>query len=63
VLYGSPRFDLRPGEPRSAALARAREHFQAFLRQLEQLLVQHPYVWFNFTPMNPPAAPAAPPPR
>ena len=63
VLYGSPRFDLRPGESRSESLARARAHFQAFLRQLEQLLFLQPYVWFNFTPLNPPADPAAPFPR
>jgi predicted LPLAT superfamily acyltransferase len=60
VLYASPRFDLRPGEPRSEALMRARAHFQAFLRQLEQLLFKHPYFWFNFTPLNPPVAPTAP---
>ena len=60
VLYASPRFDLRPGEPRSEALMRARAHFQAFLRQLEQLLFKHPYFWFNFTPLNPPVAPPAP---
>lgn len=63
VLYGSPRFDLRPGEPRSETLRRARAHFQAFLSQLEQLLFKYPYFWFNFTPLNPPAAPTAPLPR
>jgi predicted LPLAT superfamily acyltransferase len=63
VLHASPRFDPRPGEPRSEALQRARAHFQAFLRQLEKLLVQQPYLWFNFTPLNPPAAATAPSPR
>jgi predicted LPLAT superfamily acyltransferase len=58
VLHSSPRFDLRPGEPRSEALQRARAHFQAFLFQLEQLLFQQPYLWSNFTPLNPPAVPA-----
>jgi predicted LPLAT superfamily acyltransferase len=63
VLHASPRFDPRPGEPRSEALQRARAHFQAFLRQLEQLLFQQPYLWFNFTPLNPPAAATARSPR
>jgi len=56
VLHASPRFDPRPGESRSEALQRARVHFQAFLRQLEELLFQRPYLWFNFTPLNAPAA-------
>jgi predicted LPLAT superfamily acyltransferase len=60
VLHASPRFDPRPGEPRSEALQRAREHFQAFLHQLEELLFQQPYLWFNFTPLNPPAVVPAP---
>lgn len=55
VLHASPRFDPRPGEPRPEALARARNHFQAFLCQLEALLRRQPYLWFNFTPLNPPA--------
>jgi len=60
VLHSSPRFDPRPGEKRSEGLQRARVHFQAFLRQLEELLFQQPNVWFNFTPLNPPAAAPAP---
>jgi predicted LPLAT superfamily acyltransferase len=61
VLHASTRFEPRPGEPRAEALQRARIHFQAFLRQLEELLFQQPYQWFNFIPLNPPAAaPAAP---
>lgn len=59
VLHGSPRFEPRPDEPRAEALARARIHFQAFLRQLEALLLEHPYQWFNFTPLNPTGADAA----
>lgn len=55
VLHASPRFDPRPGEPRDEALQRARGHFQAFLHKLEGLLYQQPYLWFNFTPLNPPA--------
>ena len=59
-LYGSPRFDPVPGEPRSVARARAHEHFQGFLRQVEGLLREQPYLWFNFTPLNPPAPAGAP---
>ena len=59
-LYGSPRFDPVPGEPRGAARARAHEHFQGFLRQVEGLLREQPYLWFNFTPLNPPAPAGAP---
>lgn len=53
VLHDSPIFRPNPAEPREATRARAREHFQAFLRRLEKLLRQHPYLWFNFTPLNP----------
>ncbi len=57
VLHTSPRFDVVPGEPRAVALARARDPFQAFLRRLEALLREDPYLWFNFTPLNPVDAP------
>ena len=57
VLHASPRFEPRPGEDRAAALARAHEHFQAFLRRVEAILRERPYLWFNFVPLNP-----APPP-
>ena len=57
TLHASPRFDPIPGEAREVALARARVHFQAFLRQVEALLRLDPYLWFNFTPLNP-VAPA-----
>ena len=53
VLHASPRFEVLEGEPRDQALGRAREHFQVFLRQVEELLRQDPYVWFNFIPLNP----------
>jgi predicted LPLAT superfamily acyltransferase len=58
-LHASPRFERLPGETKSAALARAREHFQSFLRQIEALLRDQPYLWFNFVPLNP-VAPEAP---
>jgi predicted LPLAT superfamily acyltransferase len=60
-LYGSPRFDPLPGESRGAAAARAHGHFQDFLRQVEGLLRAQPYVWFNFTPLNPLAPAGAAP--
>lgn len=53
TLYASPRFDPAPGELRAAALVRAQAHFQAFLRQVEALLRRDPYLWFNFTALNP----------
>lgn len=53
VLHASPRFDPQPGETRDTALVRAREHFQEFLRRVEALLRAQPYLWFNFTPLNP----------
>lgn len=57
LLHASPRFDPdQPGESRDAARQRAHRHFQGFLRQVESLLREHPYQWFNFTPMNPSAA-------
>lgn len=55
ILHGSPRFEPLPGETRSAVLARGREHFQQFLRHLETLLRENPYLWFNFLPWNTPA--------
>lgn len=57
LLHASPRFAALPGESRADTLARARVHFQDFLRQLEALLRQNPYQWFNYTPLNPVAAP------
>lgn len=41
---------------KAANLARARIHFQEFLTRLEQFLHQDPTLWFNFLPLNPPAA-------
>jgi predicted LPLAT superfamily acyltransferase len=60
-LYASPLFAPEPGESRTVLMGRARAHFQDFLRQLEALLRNQPYQWFNFTPLNPPAVPATRP--
>jgi len=56
ALHSSPLFRPIPGESRAAALARARDHFQNFLRHLEALLRAQPYLWFNFTPLNSPVS-------
>ncbi|MBE2215376.1 MAG: hypothetical protein IAE82_15995 [Opitutaceae bacterium] len=58
-LHAIPRYEPRPGEPRAEALARARVHFQGFLQMVEEILREHPYLWFNFTPLNP-VAPDSP---
>jgi predicted LPLAT superfamily acyltransferase len=53
VLHSSPTFAPDPALRRAANLQRAREHFQAVLTHLEGLVRQHPYLWFNFLPLNP----------
>ncbi len=53
LLHDSPVFRVEPGESRRETLARARRHFQEFLSRIETLLKTHPYVWFNFTELNP----------
>lgn len=54
VLHSSPLFEPDPVN-RAASLERARAHFQAFLDQIETLLRADPFLWFNFTALNPPA--------
>jgi predicted LPLAT superfamily acyltransferase len=51
MVHASPVF--RPSGDRAADLARAREHFQAWLRNVETWLRRDPELWFNFTPLNP----------
>lgn len=52
VVHSSPVF--RPDErDRASNLARARDHFQAFLTRLEGFLRAEPCLWFNFLPLNP----------
>jgi predicted LPLAT superfamily acyltransferase len=54
TVWSSPLF--RPdGAGKAANLVRARAHFQEFLLRLENLLRDDPWLWFNFTPLNPPA--------
>jgi predicted LPLAT superfamily acyltransferase len=51
VVHASPIFEPVEGEPRSSALARARQHFQDFLSQVEAHLRQRPHEWLNFLPL------------
>jgi predicted LPLAT superfamily acyltransferase len=54
TVHSSPLFVPDPAD-KSGSFARAREHFQNFLRQLEPILRADPLLWFNFIPLNPPA--------
>ena len=56
LVYNSPVF-TPDGRSREENLARARLHFQDFLVLVESLLRQNPFLWFNFTPLNPVAPP------
>jgi predicted LPLAT superfamily acyltransferase len=56
TLDGSPVFVPDSGS-KSENLERGRKHFQAILREVETLLRANPYLWFNFTPLIPAAAP------
>jgi predicted LPLAT superfamily acyltransferase len=48
---------FRPdGNDKASNLARARLHFQEFLTRVEGFLREDPLLWFNFTPLNPPAS-------
>jgi predicted LPLAT superfamily acyltransferase len=51
MVFVSPAFEPVAGERRDAALARARAHFQAFLRRVDAHLRERPYDWFNFLPL------------
>ena len=59
-VTASPVFTPDPAAGRAANLRAAREHFQAVLAQLEILVRRHPFLWFNFLPLNP-VVPAATP--
>jgi predicted LPLAT superfamily acyltransferase len=58
LVASSPVFEPGLAEKKEG-LARAREHFQSVLFWLESLLREDPYLWFNFTPLNPVAAASA----
>jgi predicted LPLAT superfamily acyltransferase len=52
LVRGSPVFTPDDG-PAAENLRRARAHFQEFLRSVESLLREDPFLWGNFTPLNP----------
>jgi predicted LPLAT superfamily acyltransferase len=51
-VVASPVFHAASGSSREANTQAARRHFQAVLVQLEALVRRHPYLWFNFRPLN-----------
>jgi len=57
-VTASPVFTPDPAAGREANTRAARLHFQAVLAQLEILVRRHPYLWFNFLPLNPVASAA-----
>jgi predicted LPLAT superfamily acyltransferase len=52
-VFASPVFTPDPAVGREINTREARRHFQAVLTQLETLVRQHPFLWFNFNPLNP----------
>ena len=52
-VFASTIFIPDPAAGREENLRAARVHFQDVLAQLEQLVRQHPSLWFNFLPLNP----------
>lgn len=58
-VFSSPVFTPDPTADRDENFRLARAHFQAVLTQLEGLVRQHPFLWFNFLPLNPEAPVAA----
>jgi len=63
VLHSAPMWAPNSTLSKAENLSRGHQHFQNFLIHLEGLLRENPYLWFNFTELNPvaPAAPATPP--
>ncbi len=52
-VYSSSVFHPDSNQPREQILEAAREHFQSVLTLLESLVRNHPYLWFNYIPLNP----------
>jgi predicted LPLAT superfamily acyltransferase len=55
TVHASPIFTPDPAVSRAGNTEAARRHFQAALRDLEARVRAHPYLWFNFLPLNPQA--------
>ena len=63
VVHMPPMFHPRAGhEHREENFVAAHAHFQGFLAMIEAELRRTPFLWFNFTPMNPPCPVDAPAP-
>ena len=56
VVHVLPMYQPRLAADRQENFAAARTHFQAVLNAIEAQLRHTPYLWFNYTPMNPPCA-------
>ena len=54
VVHVLPVYHPRPEAGRQENFAAARTHFQVVLDTVEAQLRRTPYLWFNYTPMNPP---------
>ena len=52
-IFAAPLFTPVAALGRDGNLRAARGHFQQVLAQLEALVRQHPFLWFNFLPLNP----------
>lgn len=55
-VYATSLFRPDPAASREQNLDAARDHFQGVLRLLESLVRRHPYLWFNYLPLNPAVA-------
>jgi len=54
-VFSSPVFRASAALTREQNLEAAHRHFQAVLALLETLVRSHPYLWFNYLPLNPAA--------
>lgn len=52
-VFASPVFTPDPAAGRAQNTAAARVHYQGVLDGLEALVRAHPFLWFNFRPLNP----------
>jgi len=57
-IRGFPVFEPN-SDSKESNLQRARDHFQGVLSEIEVLLRSHPFLWFNFSPLNPAVPPGS----